>query len=101
MLLNHAARHLKLDSYLHALQRHAQRLSAHELLTLGQNDVQVALQNLTHVCLLEVLAEGDVLGLQWTLLVLLRRPVSIFNQKRGISNNWSAMFIVAYFEKRR
>ena len=43
VFLNHATRHLKLDSYLHALQRHAQRFSAHELLTLGQNDVQVAL----------------------------------------------------------
>jgi hypothetical protein len=98
VLFNHWARHLKFDSYLHALQRHAQGFSSHELLSLAQNDVQVALQDLIHMCLLEVLAEGDVLGLEWTLTVQLRCPVSIFNQKRGISNNWSAMFIVAYFE---
>jgi hypothetical protein len=54
------------------------------------------------VCLLEVLAKGETLCLLGVLCVLLSGcPVSIFNQKRGISNNWSAMFIVAYFEKRR
>lgn len=56
---------------------------------------------MSHVSLLEVLAKGDVLGLLRVLRILLSgcRAVSIFNQKRGISNNWSASFCFAYFAK--
>jgi hypothetical protein len=99
VLLDHTARYRELDADLHTLQGHAQRLGAHELLPLRQDDVQVALQDLTHVGLLEIVAKGEALCLLRVLSVLLAwRPVSIFNQKRGISNNWSASFFIAYFE---
>ena len=82
MVLDHHPRRFELKADLDGLECRAKSLGAHEVGSLLQDDAQMALQNLAHVVVLEVLAE-EVLPERVRVLVRLLAvelgPVSIFN----------------------
>jgi len=98
MILDHSSCRLVLQSNRHCFQSCTQRLGTHELLTLGENDSEMQLQDLCHVTLLKVVLECCNLELVGCCAVL-SLPESIFNQQNSISNNWSLSILIAYFAK--
>jgi hypothetical protein len=87
MLLNHPTGSLELNTDLDCFQGRTQGLSSYKLLSLGENDLQVALKDLLNVCLFQIFTELVRLRHLRINLSLRLCSISIFNQQRGISNN--------------
>ena len=82
MVLDHHPCRFVLEADLDSLECRAKRLCPHKVGPLLQDDVQVALQNLAHMVMLEVLTEEvlpERVRVLVRLLAVMLGPVSIFN----------------------
>jgi hypothetical protein len=88
VILYHSPGLLILESDLYSLKGGAKSFCSHEVSSLGEDDVQVALKYRADMCLLKIPAEVTHLDCLGVLLTFaLRSSISIFNQKRQKSNN--------------